>query len=407
MNTTEAVSGGASGRDIPLPPYGYKTLCIFNLLLSSIASILCAILLFAMTVPLLFPKRRKYYSTYNLYLAFVALPELLAHALHVYLVLAHQQWNPRPFSDSNDDYVNGTTGSSSTTTTESTNLVWMFDYQIDHVVYIFAAASNLYINVFLTYELYLLLKDSNARKKHRSPRILRVTQQAMSSYVLAMFFVVVHSFILRTMGEDNCYLISAWMSLICVVVIPLTVIVWISYQRFRQELLVSTKSMYEGRLKILVVYFARIVLSDLLIWIPAASIYFRSFVTETYDTTKILTYNISLLLTAIQVFVTFGCTLTKPDARKLITDMVCKWVYCRRDSCESHDCEWSRRWNVMRLSSDDDPYLMRASPGQAPMESELSPKLEAVAVEGTQFSSDSENIKGSEDLQRRDIDSVA
>ena len=392
MNTTESVFDAAWGPNIPPTPNGYKVLCIFNLILSLIAAILSAILLFAMTMPLIYPKRRKYYSTYNLYLAFVAFPELVAHGLHVYLVLAHEQWNLQLFSNTNGDDINETT-----TIIQTNDLMWMFDFRYDHLFYIFSTTCNLYTNAFLTYELYMLLKNSNARKKQRSPTIARVTKQAMISYGLGLLIVVVHYIVARRLQEGSrmWYILYLCFSLIYVVVVPLSVMVWICYQIIRQELLVSTKSMYEGRLKILVVYFARIVLSDLLLWIPAAGSYFVSFFLEHESPTKIITYNITLLFTAIQVIVTFGCSMTKPDARKLVTDMICNWVYCRKGSCEDwedcDDCEFSRRWSIKRLSRGNDPYLFRFSPGRAPMESGVHPTLETVAVEESQFSSHQDN----------------
>ena len=245
-----------------------------------------------------------------------------------------------------------------------------------------AVTSNLYVNAFLTHELYTLLKNSNKRKKHSPPTITKVAMHAILSYGLGIIIFCV-PFLGNAMGhaQSNSQSIAYFIFYtIYVAGIPLSVVVWISYQIFRHELLRSTESMYEGRLRILVVYFARIVLSDLLFWIPAVTLYYVSYATT--GPTKILTFNTSLLFMAFQSIVVFACSVVKPDVRKLITDLVCGLVYCRRGSFGDSDA--SRRCSSTRLSCVTDPYLWRlAAPGQ---ESVL-PMSEAVAFEGTRVSS--------------------
>jgi len=188
----------------------------------------------------------------------------------------------------------------------------------------------------------------------------------------------------------------------------LSVMVWVSYKIVRQELLLNTESMYEGRLKMLVVYFARIVLSDLLLWIPAAALYFLSWSSSKVGPTEILAYHCSLLFTGIQLVALFACSMAKKDARKLITDLVCGWVYCFRSRgsiCNDDSGEPSRRWssssnsnnnnnnsnnnsnsNNNRLSSSD-PYLawFSTSPARGASEEGEPPTPEAFAVEESQI----------------------
>jgi len=357
MNATATAFDEASDDGIEVvPPRGYKALCIANLLASSIASVLCIILIVAMTVPLLFRKQRKNYSTYNLYLAFMAIPDLVQHVFVVYLVLTHEQWNPHSYMKHDNN---------------GSEVMWLFDYKWDFSITTMAVTWNLYVNAFFTHELYKLLRSSKQRKKHPPPTIARVTTHAMISYGLGIiiFFLPALMYILSsgktvsisdgttTLGISDGipYFVFFF---IYVAGIPLSAVVWFSYQIFRQELLRSTESMYEGRLRILVVYFARIVLSDLLLWIPACTLYLVSYAPGSANlSTKILLNNTSLLFVAFQSIVLFACSLFKPDVRKLIADLVCGLVYCRRGSCR--DCETPRRCSVT------DPYLWRlATPGR-------------------------------------------
>ena len=56
-----------------------------QLLVSSIAVILCCITILAMTLPLLDKKKRKRLSTYNLYLVFLSIPDLVYNIFLIYL----------------------------------------------------------------------------------------------------------------------------------------------------------------------------------------------------------------------------------------------------------------------------------------------------------------------------------
>jgi hypothetical protein len=177
-----------------------------------------------------------------------------------------------------------------------------------------------------------------------------------------------------------------WLALIYSAVIPLSFMVWVSYKILRQELLRNTESMYEGRLRILVIYFARIVLSDLLLWIPGAALYFRSWISTEVGPTEILAYHSSLLFTGIQAIALFGCSMAKKDARKLITDLVCCGGVCRRRErcrCDDHGGELSRRCSSSSSNQcplHSDPYLGRfstaAAAGRGALETPRSQDLE-------------------------------
>ena len=352
--TADEANGGLTNT-----PSGYKALCILNLLLCSIASILCVILILSMTLPLLDRKRRKSYSTYNLYLVFLAIPDMTSNAFIIYLLLAHHQWNSHQgYAISNE-------------TTTTTNFEWMFDHPLDHNVHTLVTTANLYTNAFLVHEMLLLLKDSHRRKRHSPPTIAKVAKQAMVSYGLGIFIFLVEYGVSRVLEEGGIgYILYQCVSLIFCAVLPLSIMMILSFRIYKQEYLVSTKAMYQGRLKILILFFVRIILTDLLLWVPASIAYMLYWFSEEISPSKVMAYNVSMVFTATQSIVNFGCSLAKPDARKLIVGLVC----CRGKG-EDEPLRTSQQSNFigttleqgqgsssnMKVSFHGDPYLQRCS----------------------------------------------
>lgn len=359
MNATAADAANADDALLFVPPSGYRALCITNLILCSISSILCVVLIAAMTLPLLSPKRRKKYSTYNLYLAYLAIPDLAANAFIVCIVLTHTNNWIHPELESSDQQQQ-----------------WMFDHPFDHNIYILTVAANLYTNAFLTLEIFRLLKNSNLRKRHYPPTIAKVSKQVMISYGLGGFMFLLDYWIADRLVGAGINLYRAF-SLVFVVIIPLSILVVVSTKIYRQGLIRSTGSMHEGRLKVLILYFARIVLADILLWLPASIAYTVSWSLEEATRTKIIAYHISIVFTGIQPLVNFGCSLTKPDARKLVVDLL-QCVCCRQF------CVGGRR----RGEGDDDharysygdPYLRASSSLPATRSSEVRKQSKPLSI---------------------------
>lgn len=357
MNSTTAIVDASADLEA-IPPNGYRALCIIDLTLCLISVILCVVLVAATTLPLLYPKRRTNYSTYNLYLAYMAIPDLAANAFIVYLLLNHNNWVL--FKSYEKE------------TPDDGSLLWMFDHPFDHNVFILCVTGNLYVNAFLALELYRLLKNSKIRKRHYPPSIWRVSKQAMISYGLGFFIFLLEYWVSEPLKRSN----STWkilyqvFTVIFVGIIPLSVLTYVCAMIYKQGLVKSTGSMYEGRLKVLVVYFARIVFTGLLIWLPACLIYLASWRLEEVNATKVLAYHTAIVFSGTQPIVSFGFSLTKPDARKLIFDLL-KGVYCCRCCYEDKEgmggcCERVVDDGQGNSSNDncnfDDPYLRSCLP---------------------------------------------
>lgn len=205
----------------------------------------------------------------------------------------------------------------------------------------------MYINVFLTLEIYRLLKYSNMRKRHYPPTFARVTTQAMISYGLGIAV-----FYLNYLKGDNLHDKLKWLeewnaqfTFAIGFVIPILVVATVLVMSYWQGLFRSTRTMYEGRLRILTLYFARIIIISVLIWTPTVFV---------YSAASVILYGVALLFSGSQVIVSFGCSMTKPDTRKLVVNLV-TFVYCRRCIRRKRDGEEAEEDALQ--NSFRDPYL--------------------------------------------------
>ncbi len=311
----------------------YRALTVTTLVVCSISVVFGAILATAMILPLLYPRKRAHYSTYNLYLAYMAIPDVVANGFVIYLFFAHNNYG----------HWKG----------EAENATWMFDHEFGHSTLVLCITGSLYVNSFLAFEIYRLLKNSNNLKRHSPPTIVRVTIQAIISYGCGIFFFLVDYWksVQETIhGEQKQWnIMYETYTVIFVGLIPLSVLVVVCILIYKQKLIRSTESMYEGRLRVLFMYFARIVFTSLLHWMPAGIAYMISWTQEEVNSTKIVAFNVAVLFGASQAIVTFAFSLTKPDARELIFDLV-NCAYCV-------ECCGRGKGSEDSNSYFDDPYL--------------------------------------------------
>lgn len=316
------------------------TLLTFGILifsLSFIASIFCVILISAMILPLASAKGRAVYSTYNLYLAFLSIPDLAANIFIAYSMFIQTPWVGQQVSDE-----------------DSSNTLWFDDSPYDDALYEMCICANLYTNAFLTFEIYKLLKYSSLRKRYYPPTVGKVTKQAMIAFLVGASVFVVDFFLVADHIDNNTMGLSpqmlqtldwlhfAFTWIVCVVV-PISVLVVVTVMIYRQGLIASTESLYEGRLRTLSFFFLRIVFIEIMVWIPSAVAFSIYWITEDNNRTKVVAYNISIVFSGIQVIVNFVCALTKPDTKKLIVDLPQRlccdcWQLCGPESnSDIHD----------------------------------------------------------------------
>lgn len=81
----------------------------------------------------------------------------------------------------------------------------------------------------------------------------------------------------------------------------------------------TTAVVQTGRLNVLAIYFARIILVFFLIWLPGMIMYYIAY--QPNKNTASLLHNIGLLFLSLQAIVSNGMAMTKPDVTKAIRDL--------------------------------------------------------------------------------------
>ena len=184
----------------------------------------------------------------------------------------------------------------------------------------FCSSANMYLNLIVAYELFGFLRDSHNRKRRNPPTFARVSMQALAVYALSGVV-----FILRYLDNSNnfneeetitfFFMVSAGiptllLSMICF-------IIW--YRNYMPSI--------GGRMRELALFFARIVLVFIFIWIPAIIL-----ITIGGDNSN--TYNaqsdrdnsrqlcIGLLLCAIQPIASTCIAMTKSDVKCSVIDVI-------------------------------------------------------------------------------------
>ena len=165
-----------------LPPFiqdfAFNVSIYPQIVVSSIAVFLCVLLIVALLIPLFLKLKKKReqtrdtitntnvltYGSYDLYLGFLAFPDLILNVclLIEYGIYANNQKNPTHF-------------------------------KFIYALVITCSTANLYINCIISYEILNLLKNSNNIAKSRPPSLIKVTIQATVVYLFSIVVgVAVH-----------------------------------------------------------------------------------------------------------------------------------------------------------------------------------------------------------------------
>jgi len=341
--------------DCYTPALSYNTLLAFgvaNSTFGAIAAILSLILIVATTLPLLYPKRRKKYSTYNLYIAYLAIPDLAVNLFLLGTTLALTRWD------------------------ETEPQEWPYQrllplvrrgqslHDLNNAFYPMCAAANLYTNVFLSFEIYRLLQISSVGKRYYPPTIGKVSKQVVTSYGIGMIVFVVDFYYASSCDvlkiKRNLIIYKVCL-LIVSVVLPLSIMLVVGAMIYWQGLIESTKCRFKGRLRVLTFFFLRIVFVDVVLWMASITAHMVNWISED-QRTRLIACHSSLLVFGISAMVNFGCVLTKPDTRKLIVDAM-TFVYCTRRwkaECRrrgSDNDSMSSSDTFFKVSKRRDPYL--------------------------------------------------
>lgn len=144
---------------------------------------------------------------------------------------------------------------------------------------VWGVGSNMWLNAAVTHQLYNMLRDSDIRRKYKIPTTKFVTRQALVIYIFTVFlgtwgFIEAQEFphyVASTSGLACLPVEQSWQSSIFFWLvffpafggIPITYVLYISFLIWKHKLLPP-----QGKRRLLVIYFGRIVVVFILCWVP-------------------------------------------------------------------------------------------------------------------------------------------
>jgi len=158
----------------------------------------------------------------------------------------------------------------------------------------------------------------------------------MISFGLGIFWFVFDATIIDRLFEKvindtaakNAYFTVA--GIICVA-IPMLLMISLTVKAFWKNLFGTVRSMYQGRMRIMFWYFTRIIVLEILVYLPS-SVAYAVYHYSKEEGTRVLAYYAMELFASLEIILSFGCALTKPDARNLVLEFL-RLEYC---------CRWSK-----------------------------------------------------------------
>ncbi len=268
----------------------YFPFAVAQIFVSSISAFFSLATILAMTLPLLKKRRRKRASTYNLYLVFLAIPDLIYNLFLVYLFATYEQWLAY--------IVPG-------------NVPWI-DHPFDLALFATCAAANLYMNAIIAMEILKLLRNSKRRKRSKAPSLKKASFQALATYTVGATIFTVDYF-----GDGiaevlpNSVIACFYFPL--TIGIPIAILLWVCLRIYWEKLIGDVRTKAGKRLTILIRYFTRIIVVYICIWLPASILYTAQFIGEEQ---KGSLYYVACILYALAAWANFVLSLTKPDVRR-------------------------------------------------------------------------------------------
>ena len=207
---------------------------------------------------------------------------------------------------------------------------WMCNFQQFYVI--FGIGANAWLNAAVSHQLYKLLRFSYQRRKYQSPSRAYVTKQAIAVYLYCAFlgcwgFIEKENFPYHIgapsglaclpIETDKQSTIFFWLCFFPLFVgIPIAYVAYVSYEVFLGGKLLPPT----GKRRILTVYFFRLILVFLVMWIPA---FILMFIAATW--LPPWAHYAGGTWSHLQGAVSAGVSLYKPD----IWDAVVQFVTCQ------------------------------------------------------------------------------
>lgn len=292
---------GISYEDYPI----LSTIVPCQIVGDSVSVFLSLTIILAIASPLLKTKERKKVPSYNLYLVFLAIPDMINSCSHIYRYANLEEsiipYNPygglSASTDSPEDKTN----------LSQHNGLPHVNNDIGISISNFCIPSVLWISTIILYELLRFLRDSKNRKHCKPPSLRRVITQAGVVYAMCSAWAVTMSFPVLLSTKPG--FLSMFAVGIAIHLFPVGYMVWVCVRTCRERLL-SYNIESGSCLMALVCYFGRIVVLNSCIGlltiatVIAVILGWSSF------------FYIYNALYAILVWIGFGLALTKPDIKE-------------------------------------------------------------------------------------------
>jgi len=331
MSTSTSTSTSNDNDDVPLeiifdgddPPMTVVLVQVYltkgqaagvaiQTVVSCVTILLCITIILAMLFPLLEKEKRARASAYNLYLVFLAIPDLVFNIFLVYLFSTYKKWvtiydSTTATDNQQQQLVTAEVEDSSSSSGSSSSK--RVDHPFDQALFMMCVTAHLYMNLFISYEILKLLRNSKLRKRSKPPTLRRATSQAVCAYTLGVIIFVLDYFA----GE---YLLRLPLWIIGPIYfgiqsgLPISYVMWVCFRIWYEQLLSHDAG---RRLKLLVIYFSIIILYVFILF-PVAILYILLSLPSILNI-HIFLYLLACLLYAIQSWFSFGLAMTKPDVR--------------------------------------------------------------------------------------------
>mmetsp|Transcript_30683 Transcript_30683/g.53028 ORF Transcript_30683/g.53028 Transcript_30683/m.53028 type:complete len:391 (+) Transcript_30683:1-1173(+) len=160
---------------------------------------------------------------------------------------------------------------------------WMCSFQQFYAV--FGIGANAWLNGVVAYQLHRMMKDSKAIRRFRPPTLSEVTKNALTVYLWCLFlaswglhgtssfpyYTGLRSGVACLPSEiDQASTIMLWAVFFPLFVgLPLMYVVWVSFDVYYHKLMPPT-----GQGRLLTIYFGRIELVFIVMWIPSLVLMF-------------------------------------------------------------------------------------------------------------------------------------
>ena len=282
-------------------------------------------------------QQQQHYSPYNLYLVFLALPDVILSTFMIWRC---------------SSALTGHTFKNHTWTI----LDWNGTTDIARysgAIFWTCSTANVCMNCVIALEVFQFLKKSFQLVRNPQPSLWKVSLQAAFVYIYSIVVnLIVFSFFAKYRGTPEVYYVMTIgypLLLLCTFLGPFLFLIVICILIWKRGYILKTDQRYKN----LALYFLRIVIAFLLLWVPTSVLVIlhllpvqigyadgASPVFAMYANESVLpVYAISMILISLQALLTVVMALLKPDVQTMVMELFtscCCCCYCYHDNSNNN-----------------------------------------------------------------------